>query len=173
MSIDIFADPVSAETDTRQPGNPWPGTWAFVALCVTIVLGVWLLINRPIDPDGDPVDPPSPTPIASGLHVLIVEETSERDRMPASQVAIFSSIPLRKWYDANCAKEDGIVAYRNFDKDDRLEKENEIWRKLRARITLPPPVLLMVDGKRGKEMPLPADPDAMQATLEQFAKSKR
>lgn len=173
MPLDLYVEPtVSAET--RQPprkASPWIYTAAFVAACAFVLVGVWIFLNPSVDPDDDSI--PTPPPVASGLHVLIVEETAEREQLPAEQIAIFSSIPLRQWYKAHCADEDGHPAYRNFDKDDNLDRENEIWQKLRAKITLSPPVLLMVDGKKGKEMKLPPNPEAMQAALEQFIKSKR
>lgn len=170
MALDIYVDrPVSAETSvTPSPRKPaWVGSAVVVALCAMLCVGVFIFLNRPdagVDPDVNP-------PVASGLNVLIVEETS--DQLPAEQVAIFSSIPLREWYKKHCADEDGHPAYRCFDKDTKLDRENEIWQKLRARITLPPPALLMVDGKKGKEMKLPSSPEQMQQVLEQFAKSKR
>lgn len=172
MSLDLYADELVPESTTRKSsGNGWLGP---VVMGLLVLVAGWLYASRHSpSPDVDPAPGPSPSPVvASGLHVLIVEETSDRAKLTAGQIAILTSGDLQDWYEGNCAKEDNFRAYRCFDKDTKLEQENQVWRDMRAAVTLEPPCVLAVDGKRAVQFKLPADPEAMQATLEKFKRAK-
>lgn len=172
MPLDLYADELVPESTARKSnGNGWLGP---VVMCLMVLVAGWLYVSRHSpSPDVDPAPGPTPGPVASGLHVLIVEETADRGKLTGGQIAILTSSDLVDWYDANCAKEDGFRAYRCFDKDTKLEQENQVWRDMRAAVTLEPPCVLAVDGKRAVQFKLPADPEAMQATLEKFKSGKK
>jgi hypothetical protein len=172
MPLDLYADELVPESTGRKSGgNGWVGT---VVLCLLVVVAGWFYVSHHSKPDVDPSPDPAPSPVvASGLHVLIVDETSDHDKLTPAQVAIFSSSELFDWYETNCAKEDGFRAYRKFDPQDKLDQENQVWRDMRAAVTLEPPCVLAVYGKRAAQFKLPADPDALKATLEKFKAGKK
>lgn len=166
MPLDLYRDELLPEPTSRKSDDGFWG-WLSLALIVCLSALVLVLFIQRGDRGGDGGDDVTP-PAVSGLHVLIVEETAERASLPPSQVAIFTSIPLREWYDANCAKEGGQVAYRCFDQHDKLAKETQVWRDLRDKVTLDPPAYLVVNGKRAEQGKLPQDPESFQAVLEKF-----
>ncbi|MCC6511508.1 MAG: hypothetical protein IT423_20580, partial [Pirellulaceae bacterium] len=158
MPLDLYADELVPESTARRDA-PKSGLWAIV-LALVLVAGTWFYLHGDrSSPDVDPSPAPIPSPVvASGLHVLIVEETADRGKLTAGQIATLTSADLVDWYEANCAKEDGFRAYRCFDKDTKLDQENQVWRDLRGLVTLDPPCVLAVDGKRAVQFKLPADP---------------
>lgn len=165
LDLDLYADTATPPAPVAPRSGSGSGWFGWLLAAVAIVFLAFVLVNRARVPDGDDA---KPTPSVSGLHVLIVEETADRSKLPASQVAIFTSIPLREWYAANCAKD----GYRCFDQHDDLKNESAEWRELRSRVTLKPPCYLVVDGKRGQEGRLPEDPERFQQLLEQFKAKK-
>lgn len=169
FDLDLYADTVTPPAPVAPRSGPSSGWFGWLLAVIAIVFLAFVLVHRAPMPDGDDI---KPTPSVSGLHVLIVEETSDRYKLPASQVAIFTSIPLREWYAANCAKDGDAPAYRCFDEQDDLKNESAEWRDIRSRVTLKPPCYLVVDGKRGQEGRLPEDPERFQQLLEQFKAKK-
>lgn len=167
MPIDIYADELVPER-TSQTSRSGPAGWVGGLILLAALIGVGCVFflqscSGPAPaPDGDHVDPPA----VNGLYVLVLEETADRFNLPPSQVAIFTSAPLREWYEQNCAKVNGEPAYRCFDKDDKLDREAAIWREMREKVTIDPPAYLVVSGKYAEQGKLPKDPPTWQSTLE-------
>lgn len=113
------------------------------------------LVDIPPPPDVDPL------PVSS-LHVLIVEEMDERASLPASQVGIFTSTELRKWF------EDNDVQWRIFDKDVNLEHAEKKWQDAMKRERASLPWVIVSNGRTGWEGPLPKDTASLIQLLEQY-----
>lgn len=92
------------------------------------------------------VDPPLPV---QSLHVLVVEEMDDRSRLPASQVNIFTSTNLRKWFVENNAQ------WRMFDDDVDQSKLEAKWRDALSRPRASLPWATVSNGRTGWEGPLP------------------
>ncbi len=148
-----------------------------IARCLGVCSGVpggsrwrWFCLHRGPAPTPDDLDPPGP--VASGLHVLIVEETADRKQLTAGQVAIFTSIPLREWYEANCAKRahHSLSLLRQGHearpRNASLER-HAIATQARAAGRADEPMASV-----GQQMKLPSDPDAMKAELEKFKRRR-
>lgn len=111
----------------------------------------------PPDPPPGPGPGPSPAPIPfSGLRVLILEETSQRQTLPTSQVAILTSVEIREWLNTHCAKgAAGSPEYRVFDVDADVSLQAQHWKDALKRPRTGLPWILISDGKSGYEGPLP------------------
>jgi hypothetical protein len=92
------------------------------------------------------VDPPIPV---TTLHVLVVEEMDDRNKLPASQVGIFSSTELRKWLVENNAQ------WRMFDDDVDQTFLEQKWKDAMARPRASLPWVTISNGRTGWEGPLP------------------
>lgn len=103
------------------------------------------------------VDPPLPV---TGLHVLIVEQMDMRRDLPASQVSIFTSTELRKWFTEN------NVQWRMFDDDVDQSQLEQKWKDALARPRASLPWLVASNGKTGFEGPLPSSVTDLIAVLE-------
>ena len=121
-----------------------------------------------------PVLSPEPAPIhAPGLRVLIVEESSEREKLPREQLELLASRDVRKWLDEHCAMgSDGKTPeWRIFDPDANLAKESTIWReaiKIHGEIL---PRIVVSNGKRGFVGPLPANTAEALKLLAKYAEN--
>jgi len=63
-----------------------------LSLCLPLLAGCWCIQSVP------PVDPIIDVePVITGLRVLIVEETADRPKLPASQQSIFTSVKVRQY----------------------------------------------------------------------------
>lgn len=164
MSADIFADlsgpelPMDPGVQPLQPKPFWP---------IVILLGIVFLFVLGMRGCGGGGDDDAIVDV-KGLHVLIVEDVQERDKLTRDQLAIFNSIELREWYDANCA-EDG---YRNYDVDDMLDNEPEVWKRMREGLTLKPPAVVIANDRKGSQMQLPASPEALMRELNKFKRRR-
>lgn len=107
------------------------------------------------DPDVDPDEPPAPIPQA-GLRALIIEETADRGRLPASQLGIFSSTKIRKYVDQNFAKgPSSNPEFRIFDKDLDMSMESKTWQDAMKLPRDSLPWIIVSNGKTGYSGPLP------------------
>ncbi len=73
----------------------------------------------PVPPTPDPPVPPVPPPVALPK-VLIIEESSERTKLPASQQMVILGKPMRDWLNAKCAPDpatDSGKGWAIWDKD--------------------------------------------------------
>jgi hypothetical protein len=99
-----------------------------------------------------------------GLRVLVVEESADRGDLTADQIAIFNSVEIREAVTAA----DGQMLV--LDADDDTRKLLPEWQALRNRIRSRPPVVVIANPRRAKEMPLPADVPEFLKEFEGFAK---
>jgi hypothetical protein len=105
------------------------------------------------------------------VSVLIVEETSERPLLPASQLAILNSAELREWAKTHCDKgPDGAPEFRVLDKDADASRMSAKWRERFERSrTMPTPNIAVSDGRRGAEGDLPLTLNEVKAVLRRYA----
>jgi hypothetical protein len=128
----------------------------------------------PKPPDPKPPDPPKPPGPATGLRVLIVEESAERAKLPAAQQSIIFSKSVRDWLDANCrpldakTKEWGI-----HDKDTDLTGYSKELEALRTRSRASVPwIIISSDQGVLYEGPLPADVPSTLNLLGKYSPAK-
>lgn len=126
-----------------------------------------------IDPDVDPILP------GKGFRVLIVRETKDLAGLTPQQIAIFSATEVRQYLNQKTVLEGNQRAYRIWDKDTDISRENEDWkiamngvlngdpaRKISKATSFP--WVIITNGKDGYEGPLPKNVDEMMAKLKQF-----
>lgn len=124
---------------------------------------VWRQIAAAVKAGLTDLPPPDVTPLpVSSLHVLIVEEMDERHKLPASQAKIFSSTTLRKWFS------DNNVQWRVFDKDVPQEQLEQKWKDALSRPRQSLPWILVSNGSKGWEGPLPKTEAEVITLLEKY-----
>lgn len=118
-----------------------------------------------IFPGTAPIKPEQP-----GLHVAIIEETSERSKLTPAQLNILTGTKLRQWVAANCAKgPDGKTPqFRILDKDTDMSHESKTWQDAVKAERKALPWLLVANGSKGTAAPLPADEDSLITLLEGY-----
>ncbi len=109
-----------------------------------------------------PVIDAKPLISGDGMHVLIVEETNERNTLPASQVAIFTAAPVRKWLVEHNAQA------RFFDKDQDVQFEAQNWQDAMKIKRDSLPWLVVSNGKNNFTGPLPKSVDETISLLEKY-----
>lgn len=122
-------------------------------------------------PPKPPEPPLPPAPIAAeGLHVLIVYESADLSKLPASQAAILTSSALRDYLNAHCpAGADGQTKeWRVLDKDADMTAESPLWQAAMKRPRQSLPWLVVSDGKTGFEGPLPSDLAGTVALIQKY-----
>lgn len=105
------------------------------------------------------------------MRVLIVEETAERSKLPAPQLAALFSEALYDYLSARCVPgPDGKTPeWRVFDKDADLSRSGEAWRKAFARERKSLPWLVILSGETSVfEGPLPGNLPDLLALLKRF-----
>ena len=147
------------------------------ALC-TVIVGSGPA--PPIPPGPGPVPPkppdpptPGPSPIPrDGFHVLIIEETEDRSKLPPAQRNILFDKRVRDYLNTKCATDPEVQnwkAWRIYDKDQNLAGENKLWQDALAKYNKhPTPYLVISTGKGGYEGPLPANVDDTLKLLKQY-----
>ena len=138
---------------------------AIAALTVSLCAGC----VRPGPRPPGPVDPPTPKPpTPAAISVLIVEETADRPRLPASQQAVFASTKIRAYIQSHGARtSDGKTPdLRVFDKDVDVSHEHRFWAEGLSKASGKPlPFVLVTTGKNGLSGSLPPDESALLAVL--------
>lgn len=121
----------------------------------------------PVDPvDPDPTDPDNPPPIpAAGLHVLIVEETADRGKLPAEQAAIFTSQVLADELRKLCPDR-----WRILDDDTPTSNLPDVWKSALALQRDRLPWLVVSNGNTGYSGPLPGSVDEVLQIVRSHAK---
>jgi len=129
----------------------------------------------PIPPGPNPPDPPrppTPGPVEK-LSVLIVEESADRARLPASQQSILFGRTVRTWLNENCQDwpEGKIRDWGIFDRDSDLSGYSKTLQEMmnRKRNGLPW-IVIHGDGKVVHEGLLP---ESVSKTMELLKKYKR
>jgi hypothetical protein len=138
-------------------------TKAIVRDLKTVVVGN--VPPQPIPPDPTPV-PPDPTPIPpqpAGFRVLILEETAERGKLPASQVTALTSTQARAYMNAKTPKgPDGKTPEWRMLDDDHVDVSflAENWKKAlelaRKDSAGKLPWIVVSNGSAGESRPFPA-----------------
>jgi hypothetical protein len=145
--------------------------WIVLIVVVTLYLREAFIPTPgpgPNPPGPDPDPPPTPTaPFqvpTSDLYVLITEETTERPRLPAQQLLIFTSTAVREWLDSN-------TKWRLLDQNAPMNNDDKVWQDAMKvpRQSLPWIAISNGKTKTGYSGPLPAD---SKATLELLGKYK-
>jgi hypothetical protein len=158
MKAGDFAD--AAYTLTRQDVPPGPGP-------------------TPVPPD--PI-PPAPDPVVvpplpyQGLHVLIVEERTDREKLTQGQRDILMSTgagTVDEYVRQNCVKgPDGKTPqFRQVDQNIVFAKTDTVWVDARNRFTklgVPVPGWIISNGVVGTSGPLPTTEAEALATLKKF-----
>lgn len=123
----------------------------------------------PVPPE--PPVPPAPIPDA-GLHVLIIEETSQRSKLPAAQAAIFQSKNMANYLNTNCPIDSGgkTHAWRVYDQNVTLVNEQPWVQKLMSRTRASVPwIVISNPGKGSYEGPLPANDTDAIALIQKYS----
>jgi len=132
------------------------------------------------EPKPDPEPDPSPTPNPGpGFRVLIVRETKDLSGLTPQQVAIFSSTEVRNYLNQKTVLEGNQRAYRIWDKDTDISRENEHWKiamdgvingnkehKISKATSLPH--VLITNGTDGYQGPLPKNVEDMMSLLRKY-----
>jgi hypothetical protein len=117
--------------------------------------------GRAPDPGPDPEPSPAPIP-AAGLHVLIVEETDDRGRIPIGQLAALQSTQVRGYVQGKGGQ------FRQYDDDPPIA--DPLWNAARSRPRQSLPWLIVSNGERGGfEGPLPQSVEETLQTIKKFA----
>ena len=144
------------------------------AVC-TVVVGEPTPPPTPPGPTPGPTPPgptPGPAPIPlEGLRVLIIYESAELAKIPASQHAVLNGEKVRGYLDSKCAVgADGKTKeWRIWDKDASVINEAKHWQDAWARPRGPAmPWVIISNGKDGYEGPLPVAVEEMMLLLKKF-----
>jgi len=130
---------------------------------------IGLLVAAAFSGENGPTPDPIGPIIGKGLRVLIVEETAQRSKLPAEQVAELTSGTVIDYLNEKCANEQtGAKAWRVFDKDADLSQEAKFWQDAMARKRDSLPWLVVSNGRKGFEGPLPANADALLKLLKNY-----
>lgn len=127
----------------------------------------------PVPPDPPkPPDPPAPQPTAK-VKVLIVEESSDRTKLPAAQQFIIVGKEMRDYLDSVCSNEVQTASGRAWliaDKDADLSGYGKFWADLLARPRGGTPWMVITNdqGAVVYSGPLPADTNSAKATISKF-----
>lgn len=123
----------------------------------------------PVDPNPTPTPIPVPEPIPpkpiTSLYVLVVEETNDRQKLPAGQREIILGTgagSVREYLEKHCQKaKDGTPEFRFYDTDDTVDNESPIWKEVWNRPRASLPWIVIANGQpkgsggQGYEGPLP------------------
>lgn len=121
----------------------------------------------PVDPPKPPA-PPAPI-VGDGLHVLIVYESADLQKLPVSQVSALKSQTVRDYLDGRCAKEgNGRAAWRVWDKDTNTAEDLKTWQDAMKRPRASLPWVIISDGRTGYEGPFPSTTDATLELLKKW-----
>jgi len=126
----------------------------------------------PTPPGPTPPTPPAPIP-ATGLHVLILtDSTSTTNLPPAQQMALFAQ-DVRQYLNSTCPTDaDGQTkSWRIWPKSIDATGESQLWQDALKRGTANAksyPWILVSNGKTGFEGPLPADAASLLDLLKKY-----
>jgi hypothetical protein len=126
-------------------------------------------------PNPPPPDPDNPDPFgkmkAAGLRVLMVFDPAKKSTYTPGQLNILEGGQVRDYLEAKCAPDPRVAAwkaYRIWPDGTDASGEDKLWQKAFARPRKSLPWVLIGNGSRGYEGPLPADVPAALALLRKF-----
>lgn len=143
--------------------------WKLILAAVLIVFAIGRSHVPTVDPN--PVDPKPPVVVvepdtspfkSEGLTVLIVEDTSKRREIPASQISIFTSSKLDKRLSEFGAD------FRVWDVTEGGEQDKEVFRLAAKVPRVTVPWIVIAHGKKGFSGPLPSTVDGVIALVDQY-----
>lgn len=141
------------------------------AYCVVTVEGVAPPVPPGPNPPGpNPPDPVNPAPIAGdGFKVLILEDSTQRAKLPATQLSVIMGSKVREFFKSKCVKgPDGKTPEaRIWDPSDDFTGESKAWQDAVKRPRKSLPWIIISNGKTGYEGPLP---DTVDKTIELMTK---
>lgn len=169
--IQVLKYPDHAQVVSLQMGVYWVGA----DLSTNDGDPVWCMVNAgngprpppepplpptPVPPTPVPVPPTPPAPIPqSGFRVLVVYESAEINKLPASQVAALKSQNIRDYLDLRCvAGPDGKKDWRTWDKDTNVSGASPMWQDAFAKVKASSgayPKILISNGVTGFIGPYP------------------
>lgn len=130
---------------------------------------------------GDTPEPPVPGPgpnpdpfgdvsAAGGLKVLLVYESADLSKYPATQVAAMTAGAVRDYLDTHCvtAPDGKTKAWRMWDQNVDASDESPLWQKAMKRPRKSLPWLIVGNGKSGYEGPMPATADGLLKLLKTY-----
>lgn len=122
-------------------------------------------------PDASPSADGAPIPVG-GYRALFVFDSSNLAKLPAGQLEIFTSGPIREYLKATCVKGvDGKTPERRFfDQATDVSKEPQLWQDAMKLPRASVPWLIVSNGKTGYSGPLPANVDATLTLLKKYEK---
>lgn len=147
------------------------GTLLLDTTDTTVTIGVPGPGPSPPGPNPPGPNPPGPAPIpTSGLRVLMVFETLDKGKMPKGQVNIAYAKAVRDYLNSKCVVgADGKTKeYRMWDKDVDTTEEGKVWQDAMKRERKSLPWILISDGIKGYEGPLPATVDDTLTLLKKY-----
>lgn len=116
-----------------------------------------------------PTPTPTPGPIADKLRVLFLYESSNSS-LSRGQAVVLTSPKVEEWLTAKCADENGLPAWRRWDKDVDATRESADWQtalKFAKADPLPVPKIAVFSGTTLlKSSPIPATESAAIELLE-------
>jgi hypothetical protein len=118
----------------------------------------------PPQPPTPPEPPTPPVPPVAKLTVLIVEESSRRSALPASQIAAMTSPEVRGWLNDKC----GVNGWRLIDKDTDVSKASEWWQQAMAVPRTGLPWIVISSATQAYSGPLPATVAEVLALLKKY-----
>lgn len=120
-------------------------------------------------PTPGPTPSPVPPPIADKLRVLFLFESSGSN-LSRGQSIVLSSPKVEEWLSAKCADENGLPAWRRWDKDIDATRESADWQtalRLAKADATPIPKMVVFNGTTLlKSMPIPATETEALALLQ-------
>ena len=120
----------------------------------------------PIDPD-DPDEGDSPFP-GDGLRVLMVYDMESMAKYPLDQKNTLYGTAIRKWANANCAKDaSGTAEMRVLDQDS-VSDVGGMWKDALALPRESLPWIVIGNGKTGYQGPLPKNEADTIALMEKY-----
>ena len=141
-------------SDEKGPSEP--------AICVLEVEGSVPPSPPPPGPGPTPPSPPAPSDEAPikvpGFRVMLIYESEDLTKMPASQQLILYSKEVRDYLKAKCVENEVKTGeYYILDKDADVSSLPKYIQEAFARPKKSIPWMLISDGKTGYEGPLPAN----------------
>jgi hypothetical protein len=116
-------------------------------------------------PPVPPVPDPNPMPGVTGLHMLLVAESSKMSEYPSAQVASWQSKAVHDYLASKGAGKN----WRIWDKDTNVADAEPKWQAAMARAKGKPlPWLIISNGTTGYEGPAPADTAALLDLLKRY-----